>query len=103
MFGLTLNRKPKVRRDSRWPALRAAHLRAFPTCASCGGKDVLEVHHAVPVHIDPSRELDPTNLITLCEKRRCHLIVGHIWNWKLMNTKVRDIAAALLAEVRRSG
>lgn len=77
------------KRSPRWRVVRNTHLEAHPTCAVCGGVKKLEVHHIVPFHIDPSRELDPSNLITLCESGKrgivCHLLVGHRGNYRLEN------------------
>ena len=85
-------------RSPRWPTVRAAHLRAHPTCAACGARDELEVHHVVPYHVDPSRELDPTNLLTLCGDP-CHLVHGHLMSWKRWNASVVADAAAYLARL----
>lgn len=54
----------------------------------------------MPVHWDASRELDPTNFITLCEKpsHNCHLIIGHLMDWMSRNTEVIPDAARYLAE-----
>jgi len=51
-------------------------------------------HHVVPVHIDPSRELDPENLVTLCEgpSFNCHLFFGHLRNWSSFNPDIRKDA-----------
>lgn len=43
-------------------------------------------HHVVPVHIDPTRELDPANLITLCPPH--HLLFGHLMLWEAYNSEV---------------
>ena len=87
----TTNAKPEVERSSQWPKYRAEHLKIEPICQWCHGRDVLEVHHVVPVHIAPSRELDRTNYITLCEEpsRECHLKQGHKGNWKDYDLKIR--------------
>lgn len=34
-----------VPRSSKWPAVRAAHLKANPSCEACGQRDAREVHH----------------------------------------------------------
>lgn len=83
--------RPRVRRSTRWPAVRAAHLRREPTCRACGGSNDVEVHHVVPVHVAPSLELVESNLLTLCESplRRCHLEVGHLKDWRRWNPDVR--------------
>lgn len=63
----------------------------------CGGRKMVEVHHKVPFHVDPARELDPANLITLCESKKggvnCHLFLGHLGNYKHANPTVAEDAA----------
>lgn len=86
------------KRSSLWPRVRGGHLLAHPECAVCGGKKKVEVHHKVPFHIDPARELDVTNLVTLCEAKRfgvnCHLFFGHLGNYKRANPEVeQDVAS----------
>lgn len=94
--------KPTVRRSSRWPKVRAAHLAGNPTCAACGTKERLEVHHILPFHLHPERELDPANLLTLCEGDvvNCHLLFGHLRSWKSWNAFVRRDAADWLRRIR---
>ena len=81
------------RRSPRWPKVRAEHLKNNPTCALCGGQKKLEVHHVVPFHIDATLELEPTNLITLCESKKggvnCHLFIGHAGSYRRQNIYVR--------------
>ncbi|HZZ77186.1 MAG TPA: hypothetical protein VFE62_01625 [Gemmataceae bacterium] len=99
------NDKPELgKRSGHWPHVRASHLAANPTCAACGGKDALEVHHCKPFHLHPDLELDPTNLITLCEKpgHDCHYVFGHAGNWHGFVPTVREDAAKHLADVQRS-
>ena len=69
-------------RSAKWPAVRAKFLKDHPYCTACGGLKQLEVHHIRPFHIEPAAELDPTNLVTLCEKRGCHFAFGHGYDWK---------------------
>lgn len=84
-------------RSSQWPKVRAAHLVKEPACVACGasGKGVdLEVHHVVPFHVDRAKELDPTNLITLCRSGGklgcdCHLTFGHVGSFHRYNPDVR--------------
>jgi len=78
------------KRSGKWPALRRAHLAREPLCRVCGGNQDCTPHHIVPVHIDPDRELDPNNLITLCEGKpiNCHLLFGHLKDWKSFNANV---------------
>ena len=91
-------------RSSKWPAVRDAYLRQHPACEACGSRSDLNVHHVIPFHVDEEKELDPTNLITLC--RTHHLTIGHLCdratgrdNWKCENPNVREDAA----KYRRAG
>lgn len=77
-------------RSSKWPTVEKHFLEANPTCAACGGKDRLNVHHCMPFHIDKALELDANNLITLCMgEKECG-------SFKLYNPNVRKDAAAAL-------
>ncbi len=84
------------KRSGHWPTIRKHHLEAHPVCEVCGGSVKLEVHHRVPFHFHPELELDPTNLITLCEANKdgvnCHLFVGHLGNYKSFNVEVESDA-----------
>lgn len=80
-----------AKRSGLWASVRAKHLEEHPCCAACGSCLKPEVHHIVPVHLDPDRELDPDNLITLCDKY-CHLIFGHLMNYKSYNKNVVEDA-----------
>lgn len=85
------------KRSSKWPTVEKHFLEANPTCAACGGKDRLNVHHCMPFHIDKALELDENNLITLCMgDKECHLHIGHCGSFKLYNPNVRKDAAAAL-------
>ena len=77
-------------RSPQWPKVRIAHLQEFPECAACGRTDHLNVHHILPFHLCPEKELDPANLITLCENDtiNCHLLWGHLGSWKAYNPSV---------------
>jgi 5-methylcytosine-specific restriction enzyme A len=83
-------------RSPQWSKVRAEHLKKNPTCAVCSGVSKIEVHHIVPFHIDPSKELEPTNLITLCESNQnginCHLAFGHLGNYQSVNKTVKTDA-----------
>lgn len=84
-------------RSGRWPAVRKKHLEEHPCCAACGGTAKLEVHHVFPFHLNPAGELDPNNLITLCESGgggvNCHLHYGHLGNFKSFNANVEADSA----------
>lgn len=87
-----------AKRSSHWPTVRKNHLAEHPTCAVCGGTDKLEVHHKQPFHLNPALELDPANLISLCEANKggvnCHLHFGHLGNFKAFNPTVEPDAAS---------
>ena len=83
-------------RSSKWRGAKKVFLKDNPFCACCGGKINLEVHHIKPFYLYPELELDPTNLITLCEKNskdiNCHLFIGHLGNYKKINPYIhKDI------------
>jgi hypothetical protein len=77
-------------RSPHWRSVREAFLRDHPECAACGGTADLEVHHRRPFHIEPTWELLPANLITLCEtpSRHCHFYVGHLLDWHAFNVHI---------------
>jgi HNH endonuclease len=95
---------PKKPRSSKWPKTREAFLASHNYCACCGGTKLLEVHHIVPFHEDPKLELDPNNLIVLCESASdgivCHLCVGHLGNYKSYNQYVVEDASKWLERLR---
>jgi len=76
-------------RASQWRKVRKEHLRKYPYCAFCLKTKKLSVHHIIPYAENPALELDPDNLITLCTKRYCHLMIGHFGNYKLYNPDVK--------------
>ena len=86
----------KAKRSKDWRKVRAEHLKEQPVCQVCGGIDKLEVHHIEPFHLAPTRELDPDNLVTLCESKKhgvpCHLFFGHLGNYRSFNTTVNPDA-----------
>lgn len=85
------------KRSAKWPSVRKEHLRTHGTCAVCGGKQKLNVHHILPFHLDRQKELDAENLITLCEGNstiNCHLRFGHWGNFaRKYNPCIREDAA----------
>lgn len=100
---LGLARDPGVaagqQRSSNWPAFLREHLRG-KVCCVCGATDGLTLHHVVPVSVDASRELDPTNVVPICDDsstKRCHIMIGHLGDWRRWNPDVRQHAATLLA------
>lgn len=78
-------------RSPEWPRVAHEHLSIEPACVACGHKGRgLQVHHIKPFHLYPELELDPHNLITLCEikGRDHHLLLGHLDNWESYNPNV---------------
>lgn len=86
-----------AKRSSQWRKARKAHLKTHPDCAVCGSKKKAEAHHIVPFHFAPDQELNPDNLITLCENKRyginCHLLIGHLGNYRRVNISCEADAA----------
>ena len=85
-----------ARRSSQWPKLRQKWLTEHPECAACGRRDeTVTPHHIVPVHVDPSMELEESNLISLCEHPtwNCHSKIGHAGNWRDWVPHVRVLAS----------
>lgn len=81
-------------RSPEWPKVRAAFLKDHPACAICNRTENLNVHHIKPFHKYPNLELDPTNLMTLCEAKggNHHLWWGHLGDFKSWNENVPTIA-----------
>ena len=81
-------------RSSGWQKVRKEYITKYPFCALCSGTKTLEVHHKQPFHIKPELELDPKNLITLCESGKngivCHRAFGHLGDYKSVNNQVDD-------------
>lgn len=96
--------KPAARRHKDWPKKRREHLVKFPYCAACRSIFYLEVHHVLPYHLFKELELDPDNLITLCEGPGVghHLWYGHNGNYRLYNPNVREDTAEALAKFQQS-
>lgn len=81
-------------RSTKWTQVRKKFLKSNPNCAVCGSVKKLEVHHKKPFHQHPGLELSESNLITLCESKKngvtCHLLFGHLGNYKSINTHVDE-------------
>lgn len=85
-------------RSDKWPETRKHFLISNPTCAACGTSKKLQVHHIEPFHLDPTKELDETNLITMCmSTNECHLLLAHGDNYRYYNPTIREDAAEVLA------
>jgi hypothetical protein len=91
--GAIVARKHGIERSPEWPAVAHPHLLKEPACRACGHRGQgLQVHHIKPFHLHPDLELDPNNLITLCELkgRDHHLLLGHLDDWESYNPNVRQ-------------
>ncbi|HEY3992796.1 MAG TPA: HNH endonuclease signature motif containing protein [Ktedonobacteraceae bacterium] len=91
--GLEIARKHGTARSPEWPRVAREHLMHEPGCVACGYRGQgLQVHHIKPFHLHPALELDPRNLITLCEVkgRDHHLLLGHLDEWESYNVNVRS-------------
>ena len=73
-------------RSGKWWTVRCQHIKDNPLCIGCGTKKDVQVHHIIPVSIDPSKELIQNNLCTLC--KYCHFVFGHLHNYKNYNPEV---------------
>lgn len=93
--GARIARKHGRDRSPEWRRVEKEHLLREPACMACGYKGHgLQVHHIKPFHLHPHLELDPDNLMTLCEVkgRDHHLLLGHLDEWESFNENVkRDI------------
>src|SRR5437867_3787002 len=68
-----------VARSGQWSRIRKDFLQG-KVCAVCGGTKDLQAHHLQSFHEHPELELDPRNLLAVCEGNHninCHLVVGH--------------------------
>lgn len=92
------NPKFYIQRSSQWPKVRKKHIEKQPCCMACGSCKKPQVHHIVPVHLDPSKELDPNNLITLCGKH-CHFVFGHFMSYHSWNENIIEDAEEYLEKI----
>lgn len=94
------------KRSSKWRKIRAIHLASNNECHICKSKKKLEVHHIVPFHMAPDLELEPSNLITLCENKKyglnCHLLVGHLGNYRRINLNCEVDAMTWKIKLRKN-
>lgn len=71
-----------VPRSPKWRTVRDRYAAEHPKCEfkNCRECNELFVHHKEPFHLNPARELDPSNLVTVCAKH--HLYVCHDGNFR---------------------
>lgn len=58
-----------------WSRLSATLRENNPLCQVCGVLPSEEVHHKIPVKVDPRLKLVPSNLLAVC--RSCHERLEH--------------------------
>jgi 5-methylcytosine-specific restriction endonuclease McrA len=85
-------------RSPQWRSVRDTYAAAHPACEACRAKAKIHVHHVKPFSLWPESELDAANLISLCD--RCHLLLGHLGDYRAHNPLVREDAARMLARVK---
>jgi len=81
-------------RSPKWGHIRKLHLEEQSQCQVCGRTTSLEVHHIKDYSQNPHLELDPSNLITLCDgSTKCHFVFGHLGSWRSINPTIQNDAA----------
>ena len=76
-----------------------------PRCAVCDSSRSLEVHHLQPFHLRPDLELEPLNLLTLCDGLwglNCHFVFGHLRRWRAHNVFAETDAVKWYAKLNRA-
>lgn len=96
--GLHVAQAHGLARSTHWPTVRSHFLKTHPTCF-CGCTTQVEVHHILPFHFcvthgRPDLELDPRNLITMCDchAHQHHLLVAHYGSFESFNPDVVVLA-----------
>lgn len=91
-----------IARSPEWEKVEKSFKLKNPICAACNTSlFAVQVHHVFPFHycilLDrPDLELDPRNLITLCETTHTcqsndhHLLLGHLDDFKSANLNIRQ-------------
>jgi hypothetical protein len=86
-------------RSPEWDRVKRRFKKTHPTCAVCGSRKRLTVHHIIPYHLRQELELEESNLITLCEEG-CHFLIGHWKSWKSWNKTMRADAEWLNERIK---
>ena len=93
---LTGKAPPGTRRSGKWRSFRNEILRG-KCCAICSSERMICLHHIISFSLAPDLECEPSNCIPLCQSKKyginCHLLIGHLGNWRRINVNVRaDVA-----------
>ncbi len=85
-------KKTHVSDKRKWLDVQRKYKRHNPKCEICGTTANIEVHHIMPVSIEPNKEFDENNLMSLCRKgKNCHLVHGHLGNYNKFNPNVKQL------------
>jgi len=90
-----------VQRSPKWAAFEKRFVRG-KACVCCGAKGPLTGHHVIPYHVRPDLELDEANIRPVCTGVDCHLVIGHLKDFRLWNEDFDADAAAFLQKRRRA-
>jgi len=95
-----------AKRSGHWSTVRKHHLKKNAECVVCGDKSKLEVHHIKPFHTHPELELEPSNLLTMCESKSygiiCHLLIGHNGSYKNINPNVVEDSSSWREKLKQT-
>ena len=96
--------KKRKTRSPKWAHVEKAFLADNPSCAACGSKRHLQVHHVAPFHLHPELELEQSNLLVLCmDEAECHLEIGHGGYFSAWNPNVLVDAMASFVSMADRG
>lgn len=98
----------RQKRSPHWGKFKKAYFKKYgKACEVCGRKSFVQLHHVIPFHVRPDLELMEWNVVGLCEPphkvRKCHLIYGHLGDWRWFDPDVKEVAASVkkkIAEAR---
>ena len=92
----------RITRPAAVNEAQRAHVKANPTCASCGSTTHCQGHHIAPYHAFPELAASPENFITLCmSENECHIRIGHGDLFRTYNPNVVKDAADALGGIPR--
>ncbi len=61
----------RIRNSSRWKRTSRLYRQVHPVCELCRSRLSVDVHHKIPLHVDPKQAFHWRNLQALCAP--CHL------------------------------
>ena len=98
-----------IPRSSHWMTARKMFLdlevnkiKVNQFCSVCGKKGSIlkpiELHHIIPFSIDKIKELEFSNLISVCKEH--HFFVAHLNSWRSYNLDIERDAAYFLNKIK---